>query len=139
MKNVAFLCIILFLVGCKPLSREVVDGQYIGTYGGAIETLTLNGDATYSQTLIKGGTLLYKNAGNWTFDTNEEKISLTDFIVAVDLSNAQLIKNSSLLSVKPDKLSYFHFSYRRSDGKSFLIGATKTLYYLEKAKTTDSQ
>ena len=99
-----------------------------------METLTLRTNGSYTQTLNKGDQTLYANAGNWTLNSNAEKLSLTDFIVAVDLSNAQLIKNSLLLTLKPDKSAYFDFSYYHSDGKVFLIGATKTLYYLEKVK-----
>lgn len=123
---------IIMLAGCKPPSKSEVQGCYVGHFGDAVETLVLNGDGSYSQHLERGGQTLYRNVGKWEQRSDGENLSMSDFMIAVDLSNAQMIKEAHLLTLSPTKFSIVKLGYYKTDGKSLLVGAPKTFYFFEK-------
>jgi hypothetical protein len=127
-----FVLALLTTVGCSKRDHKVEDiaGAYLGCYAGIAERLDVRADGRYTQSARRDGVVLYDNSGTWRLE--EDGIALDGFVVAADLSRAQLLKDKDELPYAPRKFTIFHMSDNAGREPRVLIGATKTFYYFTK-------
>ena len=75
------------LTGCggKPISKSDLPGKYVADFGFATDTLNINPDGGYTQTIkIKASGKTTAATGAWRFDPKEHNIHFTDFMVVIN-------------------------------------------------------
>jgi hypothetical protein len=73
------------VVGCaKKVALEDVYGTYLASYPFGTETLTLQRDGNFLQTVSIGNKPDVSAKGTWRYDATDSRITLTDSMIVVD-------------------------------------------------------
>ena len=75
------------LTGCggKPVSKSDLPGKYVADFGFATDTLNINPDGGYTQTVkIKSSGKSATATGAWRFDPKEHNVHFSDFMVVIN-------------------------------------------------------
>jgi hypothetical protein len=75
------------LTGCggKPISKSDLPGKYVADFGFATDTLNINPDGGYTQTIkIKSSGKTAAANGTWRFDPKDRDIHFSEFMVVIN-------------------------------------------------------
>lgn len=75
----------LSIVGCaRNVALNDVYGAYVASYPFGTETLTLQRNGNFLQTVTIGNEPAVSAKGTWSFDESDSRITLTDSMIVVD-------------------------------------------------------
>lgn len=81
-------CVVMEIisVGCKPITKEEVSGVYVCAQNGVVDTIVLNTNGTFDQTVMTTNAGPWTIRGSWTF--NSETVSFDSFYESFEIARA---------------------------------------------------